>query len=284
MTDTSQPPSPRSLAAECVLYAFYAAMLALACLGPYVPQAAHYHDFADQRPLLGLANAADVLSNLPFLLVGIWGLLASVKTPADTLRSQGAQPWLLLVFGGLVLTAVGSSYYHLLPGDVRVFWDRMGMVPVFAGVLGLALQSQLNARAAWLTALAVLLGGPLALWIWLQTGQLLPWAVLQGAGMVLLVVVALWQQRSPPAAPLIRWPLAAVVAWYALAKLFELGDAAVWAGSGHLVAGHALKHLAAALALVPLLRTALQARQLACPNRASAGTIGDGALGAVRLR
>lgn len=284
MTDTSQPPSPRSPAAEYALYAFYAAMLALACLGPHVPQAAHYHDFADQRPLLGLVNAADVLSNLPFLLLGVWGLLATCKTPAETLRSQGGTPWLLLVFGGLVLTALGSSYYHLLPGDVRVFWDRMGMVPVFAGVLGLALQSLLNTRAAWLSALCVLLGGPLALWIWLQTGQLLPWAVLQGAGMVLLVVLAVWQQRSPPAAQLIRWPLAAIVAWYALAKLFELGDAAVWAGSGHLVAGHALKHLAAALAVLPLLRSLQQLRHLAHANGASAGTIGGGALGAGHLR
>lgn len=284
MTDTSQPPSPRSPAAEYALYAFYAAMLALACLGPHVPQAAHYHDFADQRPLLGLVNAADVLSNLPFLLLGVWGLLATCKTPAETLRSQGGTPWLLLVFGGLVLTALGSSYYHLLPGDVRVFWDRMGMVPVFAGVLGLALQSLLNTRSAWLSALCVLLGGPLALWIWLQTGQLLPWAVLQGAGMVLLVVLAVWQQRSPPAAQLIRWPLAAIVAWYALAKLFELGDAAVWAGSGHLVAGHALKHLAAALAVLPLLRSLQQLRHLAHANGASAGTIGGGALGAGHLR
>ena len=284
MTDTSQPPSPRSPAAEYALYAFYAAMLALACLGPHVPQADHYHDFADQRPLLGLVNAADVLSNLPFLLLGVWGLLATCKTPAETLRSQGGTPWLLLVFGGLVLTALGSSYYHLLPGDVRVFWDRMGMVPVFAGVLGLALQSLLNTRSAWLSALCVLLGGPLALWIWLQTGQLLPWAVLQGAGMVLLVVLAVWQQRSPPAAQLIRWPLAAIVAWYALAKLFELGDAAVWAGSGHLVAGHALKHLAAALAVLPLLRSLQQLRHLAHANGASAGTIGGGALGAGHLR
>lgn len=284
MTETSIPQVRRSLAPECALYAFYAAMLALACLGPYVPQAAHYHAFADQRPLLGLPNALDVLSNLPFLLVGLWGLVATWRAPSAALRQQGALPWLLLVFGGLVVTSVGSSYYHLLPDDLRVFWDRMGMVPVFAGVLALALQSLLNARAARLTALCVLLGGPLALWIWLQTGQLLAWALLQGAGMVLLVVLALWQQRSPPAAPYIRWPLAAVVAWYALAKLFELGDTAIWAGSGHLVAGHALKHLAAALALVPLLRTVLQARQLACPNRASAGTIGGGALRAGRLR
>ncbi|MEF9964768.1 MAG: hypothetical protein RR749_01250 [Comamonas sp.] len=284
MTDTSMPTTRHSRIAECALYLFYAAMLALACLGPYVPQAAHYHDFADQRPLLGLVNAADVLSNLPFLLVGLWGLVATLRRPSAALRRLGVQPWLLLVFGGLVVTSAGSSYYHLLPGDLRVFWDRMGMVPVFAGVLGLALQSLLNARAARLTALCVLLGGPLALWIWLQTGQLLAWAVLQGAGMVLLVVLALWQQRSPPAAAHIRWPLAAVVAWYALAKLFELGDTAIWAGSDHLVAGHALKHLAAALALVPLLRTVLQARQLACPNSACAGTIGGGALGAGRLR
>ena len=33
-----------------------------------------YHLFADRRAWLGVANFADVASNLPFLAVGLWGL------------------------------------------------------------------------------------------------------------------------------------------------------------------------------------------------------------------
>ncbi|MBB6576735.1 hypothetical protein HNP33_000783 [Comamonas odontotermitis] len=162
MTDTpiTSSVSHGTTSTEWLLYAGYAVLLALACLGPHVPQAAHYHDFADQRALGGLRNALDVLSNLPFAMVGALGLWRAVLQAPAAVRASGALPWLALVFGGLLLTAAGSSYYHLMPDDWRVFWDRLGMVPVFAGVLGLALQSVLSLRVAVVTAVLVLVLGP----------------------------------------------------------------------------------------------------------------------------
>jgi hypothetical protein len=47
--------------------------------------------------------------------------------------------------------------------------------------------------------------------------------------------------------------LAVCLAWYALAKVFELGDAGVFAAT-RMVSGHTLKHVAGALATVWLLR------------------------------
>ena len=56
---------------------------ALAGLGPAVAQYADYHAFADQRTLWRLPFAMDVLSNIPFALLGAWGLLqmGSISTP-----------------------------------------------------------------------------------------------------------------------------------------------------------------------------------------------------------
>src|SRR3990172_102797 len=34
----------------------------------------NYHNFADQRALWGVSNFWNVVSNLPFLLVALWGL------------------------------------------------------------------------------------------------------------------------------------------------------------------------------------------------------------------
>ena len=45
-----------------------------AWLLPSFAQPQSYHDYADQRAWLGLSHAADVLSNLPFLVVGALGL------------------------------------------------------------------------------------------------------------------------------------------------------------------------------------------------------------------
>jgi hypothetical protein len=39
-----------------------------------IAQFANYHAFADQRMLLGIPHGADVLSNLGFAVVGLWGL------------------------------------------------------------------------------------------------------------------------------------------------------------------------------------------------------------------
>jgi hypothetical protein len=41
---------------------------------PPIPQPQDYHQFADQRTLLGVPNFWNVVSNLPFVLVGAWGL------------------------------------------------------------------------------------------------------------------------------------------------------------------------------------------------------------------
>jgi hypothetical protein len=39
-----------------------------------LPQPLSYHNFADQRPLLGIPHALNVISNFPFVVVGVWGL------------------------------------------------------------------------------------------------------------------------------------------------------------------------------------------------------------------
>lgn len=50
------------------------AAAALAAHGP-IAQPLDYHHFSDTRAWGGLPNAANVLSNLPFALIGAWGWL-----------------------------------------------------------------------------------------------------------------------------------------------------------------------------------------------------------------
>ena len=60
-----------------------------AILSPPIPQSLDYHQFADQRTLAGIPHFSNVVSNLPFLLIGCWGLFLGLrkkgvgwKTPA----------------------------------------------------------------------------------------------------------------------------------------------------------------------------------------------------------
>ncbi len=224
------------------------ALLLLACLAPAVAQFQNYHAFADQRAWGGLPHAADVLSNLPFALLGMWG-------GALCWRATGRLPvaqWCmaLLFFAGLVVTAVCSSLYHLAPDDTRLLLDRGGMVLPFAGLLGLAACRQISARAGQGLAGTVLLLGWASIGYWQASANVLPWGVLQFGGMALLLVMARLDAVQPGGLD-IRWGL--LLGLYAVAKALELLDAPIYQWSAHAVSGHSLKHVVAACAALPVM-------------------------------
>jgi hypothetical protein len=253
------------------------------------------HVFADTRTLWGVVNAGDVLSNLPFMVFGVWGVVLT-----GLLRRQiGSTHTVLLgvFFVGLGLTTVGSMAYHLRPDDASLFWDRAGMAVAFAGVLGLAAAERVSHRSGVWTALAVLLGAGVSLLVWRSSADVLPWAVVQFGGMALVVALAF--RRSiisrvgnvsnnggnisnngnndnnggndgngsngghsiSRSTSISLW---ALIAFYALAKVLESSDHAVFELTNHWISGHSLKHIAASLAALPVIR-ALQSRMYHAP-------------------
>ena len=65
-----------------VLFGVTAASLAGLLLLPSIPQDQHYHQFADQRALLGIPNFWNVVSNIPFIAIGAVGLRRFRNDPA----------------------------------------------------------------------------------------------------------------------------------------------------------------------------------------------------------
>jgi hypothetical protein len=258
--------SPR----ERVLFFFFALLLLLAVAGPSLPSpGTGGAPFADERDWFGLPHAMDVLSNLPFAALGVWGLrwlhwhdqAHEHVQDAVPLHHAVAQPPVNLLdcawmfFAGLVITAAGSAFYHLQPDALRLAADRAGMTVAFAGLIGCAVCERVSARAGWPAAWFVLGSGLLAVAVCQETGNVMPWALVQFGGMLLVLVLALVRQPAPGAIGLrLGW----VIFFYALAKLFELSDRAIYEATHHLLAGHSLKHLTAALAALPVLH-ALQA-------------------------
>ena len=51
------------------------AVVAVIALQPPIPQDPAFHEFADQRGWIGLPNALNLLSNLPFIVIGALGLV-----------------------------------------------------------------------------------------------------------------------------------------------------------------------------------------------------------------
>ncbi|MEG3002041.1 MAG: hypothetical protein RR855_15985 [Comamonas sp.] len=232
-----------------VLLGGMAVLLVLALVWPPVLQPAHYHAFADQRSWGALPHAGDVLSNLGFLLAAVAG--AGLLWRADARWLSPAVRGLVALFlVGLAASAGGSACYHWAPVDGSLAWDRLGMGLAFAGLLGLAVHTRLDDESACWMAAAVLVAAPLAVRVWWQTGNVLPWSLLQAGGALAVLWLA-WLRPRPGALPVaLGW----VVLWYALAKLLELSDAFVFAATGELVSGHSLKHWVAACAAWPVLR------------------------------
>jgi Ceramidase len=221
-----------------VLALLTVATLAVLLLVPPVPQDQAYHLFADQRRLLGIPNFWNVVSNLPFLVVGGLGLARLRDTPA-----------MIVLFLGFLLTGIGSSYYHLEPNDDRLFWDRLPMTLSFAAIFALVVDERVGARtgAAVLWPMLAIGVSSLLVWLWIDDLRLYFWAQFY-PGLALLVLMMLYPAKYSHAR---YWLFAAGL--YALSKCFEFADAAVYS-PGHIVSGHTLKHLFAAAACFVVLR------------------------------
>jgi hypothetical protein len=207
--------------------------------------------FVDTRTWLGIPNAADVLSNLPFALFGIYGFFLQAKLRNPSQRFVNRESFVLtLFFIGLIFTTIGSSLYHLAPSDSTLLWDRSGMAFAFAGVLGIAASERVSVRSGIWLGLASLAAGVLSLAVWSQTGDVLGWGVFQFGGMALVLVLA-FTARIPKS---LGVSLFALIAYYAIAKVCEANDHLLYEATGHLVSGHTLKHLVASLAAWPVIR------------------------------
>ena len=138
--------------AEWALLVAAAALLAFAVWGPFLPASAHQHDFADQRGWHGLPCALDVLSNLPFAVAGVWGLVWLRRLGALRL-CPATRATAALFFGGLVLTAVGSGWYHWQPDDAGLLWEVPRTAKGGAALRSAPLYAWLAGEATGITAL-----------------------------------------------------------------------------------------------------------------------------------
>src|SRR2546422_10070866 len=121
---------------------------------PPISQDVAYHQFADRRQMLGVPNALNVLSNVPFAVVGILGLTRVARAGAGWERLA-----FLVLFTSVVLAGVGSVYYHLAPRTATLFWDRLPMTAASASLTALTLGERGSPRAGpWLLAVLVVIG------------------------------------------------------------------------------------------------------------------------------
>jgi hypothetical protein len=239
--------------APFLLLAVAVVLAAIGLLLPPIPQPLAYHNFADHRPWLGIPNFGDVVSNLGFAIVGVWGLLALFTPDAAKFADRRERYLYLVIFIGLILTALGSAYYHLAPGNARLVWDRIPIMFVFMTLVSAVIAERVGVKAGlWLFPVLQAVGiGSVLLW---RAGELLGHGDLRlYAGVQVYAILVLLLVLLFPAKYTRGSDFAVVVGFYILAKILEESDQQVFA-IGHIVGGHTLKHLAAAAAGYWILR------------------------------
>jgi hypothetical protein len=211
---------------------------------PPIAQPLSFHHFADDRPMWGIPNFGNVASNLPFLIVAVFGLVAiskAVVTPAIRVIYS-------FLFLGVLLTGLGSAYYHWNPNNDTLVWDRIPMTIVFMSLLAATVTELVNRRlgVGLLLPLVAVGVGSVLWWHYTETlgkGDLRLYLWVQFYPMVAIPMI-LWLFYSPAVRPVLRC-LVWVVIWYVIAKVFEQLDFQIFRAIG--ISGHTLKHLAAAV-------------------------------------
>lgn len=233
------------------------AAAAMFMFAPPIPQDPAYHQLADGRGWLGIANFGNVMSNLPFTIVGIAGLGALWRGWFDVPSMGGGDPLpFVYFFAGVALVGPGSAWYHLDPTNATLFWDRLPMTIAFMALVAAVLSDRIS--RAWVACrglnwLVVAGAASVVLWDYGETrgaGDLRAYALVQFWPVILIPLVL---YLFPGGARVRMRYLVAALVFYALAKLLEHYDHGVFELTGGAVSGHTIKHLLAALAPVAIL-------------------------------
>ena len=217
-----------------------------------VPQDPAYHNFVDGRAMLGVPNFWNVMSNIPFLFVGGWGLAYLQKNTPPTLTPE-LMACYKIFFAGVFLTGFGSSWYHLAPNNATLVWDRLPMTLAFMGFFALIVGEYINVELGRRLLIPLLLigAGSVAYWAYTESaghGDLRPYALVQFLPMLLIPLTLILFSSERMRNSTVWWMIAA----YAASKLFEAADVPVYS-VGELLSGHSIKHLVAAIAPLVLI-------------------------------
>lgn len=224
-------------------------------LSKRIPQDLAYHEFSDINTLFFLPNTLNVLSNIPFFLVGIIGLLSLIgrrKRQINIISSNfSAYVYLYL---GVALVGLGSSYYHLWPSNETLVWDRLPMTIAFMSLYSILISEFLSERVGRLSLYPLIFVGMSSVIYWWYTeqqgeGDLRFYALVQFFPMMTIPVILTFFRKSENTVRGYWW----VLLTYVLAKICESFDEQI-----HellfVISGHSIKHILPAIGLYVMLK------------------------------
>jgi hypothetical protein len=229
------------------------AMSAVLWFAPPIALWPGYHEFTDRRTMLLIPNCLDVLSNLGFLLAGIYALLYLAQN-GGFFHAEGERIPYLFFFTGVALTGFGSGYYHLAPSNFRLVWDLLPMTICFVSIVAATVIERISARLglALLAPLIVFGMGSVLYWYLGEMkghGDLRFYLFVQFAPVIAVgTMILLFPSRYSGTTDLFI-----VFFLFVVAKAAESLDQPIYSVH-HIVSGHSLKHLIAGAGCYWMLR------------------------------
>lgn len=224
----------------------------LTIIEPPIAQDPSYHQFADKRMLFGIPNFLNVFSNLAFMIVGVIGLVFLLRQRRHAypafINKKEIRPYLIL-FTGILLTSLGSAYYHLAPNDTHLVWDRLPMTLAFMSFFAATVMERISLKAGLSLLIPLVIIGIFSVLYWYAgdlrgKGDLRFYVDVQFYPLIAMpLIVVLFPPKYIPD----RW-IFGIILLYALSKACELWDMPIYEFSRNIVSGHTLKHLTAAFA------------------------------------
>ncbi len=214
-----------------------------------------YHNFSDTMSGMFIPNMLNVLSNIPFLMVGVLGLVALKAEGRGALKILNANYYAYLaLFLGAALVGIGSGYYHLWPSNETLVWDRIPMTIAFMGLFSVIISEFISIKLGRICLIPFLCIGLASVLYWRFTeiwgeGDLRYYAVVQFFP-ILTIPVMLVFFKSNYSCRSGYWVL---LATYVAAKLFETFDSQVHGFLG-VISGHSIKHILPAMGLYYLIK------------------------------
>ncbi|MDP2387851.1 MAG: ceramidase domain-containing protein [Bacteroidota bacterium] len=216
------------------------------CFSPPIQQDEDYHLFSDKDELLGVSNFWNVISNLPFLIIGALGILK-----LKHLKKSHAQ--YVLFFSSICFVGIGSAYYHLNPTTETLVWDRLPMSLAFMTLFSLIISEFIHEKAGKLLLAPLLLLGILSIAVWLIFNDLRFYALVQFYPMLAIPAILI-HFKSDNTTGKAYWLLLLA---YILAKLMEHFDQEVHTQL-KVISGHSLKHFTAAIGVYAITRNIIK--------------------------
>ncbi|WP_223788219.1 ceramidase domain-containing protein [Marinicella meishanensis] len=212
-----------------------------------IPQDLNYHLFADNLTFLGVNHFWNVMSNLPFLLVGVMGLWSLQQGKLRVAADYRVFYWVFFI--GVLFVGLGSSWYHLNPNNETLVWDRLPMTVAFMAFFSVVLAEHVNAGLgkSLLWPLIILGFASIVYWQYSESigaGDLRWYGLVQFLPLLMIPVIFLAYPQKFTHSHLLWWFLG----MYVVAKLLEHFDQTIFSGL-QVISGHSLKHIAAAFGI-----------------------------------